>query len=198
MWFISLWLRRQDHRLIQTEEVMAIIFSSLIILAYTRTAGWYRYLFPAQVISLVFFPYALSVVVERVTLAWKQRVVTLICILLAGLGLYQIMFDSWVAKAYRSRKTAFWEEYFKILPNSTSVFFYDTPEVAMFIRSGNYYQYLQPAGGDIGRDKLEALERGIPDRIIMKTAAWKDQYSHYLFQKEVYKYIILVKNHDRT
>lgn len=193
VWLVSLWLRRKNHKSIRTEEIISIAFSLLVIAAYPRTAGWYRYLFPAQIISLVFSPYALLVIAEQVTLVWKQRALILIFTLLAGLGAYQTMFNSWVAEAYGSRKTAFWQEYFEKLPDSISIFFYDTPEVAMFDRSSNYYQYLQPAGGDIGTEELDTLIRGIPDMVIMKTGVWKDQYPYYTIQKEVYKYTILVR-----
>ena len=57
VWLLALLIRLKKKINIATEELIAIIFSSLIILAFLRTTGSYRYLFPAQIISLLYFPH---------------------------------------------------------------------------------------------------------------------------------------------
>ncbi|MCX6715590.1 MAG: glycosyltransferase family 39 protein [Candidatus Taylorbacteria bacterium] len=203
IWIAAVWVRVKEKKQIRPEEVIALTFTLLIIAAFTRTAGWYRYLFEAQVVSLIFLPNALVVVIQKISelkvlsrpaimKIMKLAVPTVITVLVI-LGAYQTLFHSWVAQAYGTHKTAFWEEYFSALPMSTSVFFYDTPEVALFDKSSNYYQYLQPAGGDIGGKELVAIDKGLPDLIVMKAAAWHKQFPLYISEKDVYKYTILRK-----
>ena len=106
------------------------------------------------------------------------------------------MFSSWVADAYGSNKTAFWSNYFSNLPPTSRVFFYDTPEIAVYIKNRNYYQYLAPAGGNIGQDQLSVIASDSIDLIIIKTVALESLYlsndfSGYSIEQRSYKYTIL-------
>ena len=107
------------------------------------------------------------------------------------------MFDSWVADAYKSDKTAYWENYFERLAPETSVFFFDTPEVAMFDYHRDYWQYFNPAGFEIGRQSLQALRLGEPDTVIVRsdTLAGREDglFDGYTLSTTTYKYSILVK-----
>lgn len=206
IWIVSLWVRHKKAEKVGITEIIAISFSLLVIAAYLRTAGWYRYLFEAQIISILFFPNALFSVAEYARQKFGQFLESLkplktplFCVLvvfvLTVVGLYQLSFNSWVANAYNSDKTAFWEKYFETLPDSIPVFFYDTPEVAIFTRSGNYYQYLTPAGGVFGEDQLHRIEEGKIDKIIVRSDAYEGRkdslFKGYEVDEVAYKYSIL-------
>ncbi|MES2216176.1 MAG: glycosyltransferase family 39 protein [Patescibacteria group bacterium] len=202
IWCVALALRMRSKNKIPAEEIIAFIFTLLVIAAFLRTAGWYRYLFPAQVLSLLFFPGAFSVLgeyfgryVSVIRHHWQKAVVVII-VFLSVYGTYQLAFDSWVAEAYSSHKTAFWQEYLGHLPPTRSVFFYNTPEVVIFMPHRNYRQYIVPAGGVVGQDQLLFLELGIPDVAIVESDSYtegKSPFENYTLDKTAYKYSILKK-----
>ena len=232
IWVSALAIRIRKGIGISSVEVIAFVFALFTIGNYARTTGWYRYLFEAQILSLIFLPHALRVVGESVyhhleTLV--QRIRTHLKIystggfemsssqyipspakavfasvaLLAVLGGYQVLFSSFVAEAYQSQRTAFWEMYFSEASPATSFFFYNTPEVAFFSESRNYYQYLNPyeirglpgEGWPIGKEQLAAVRAGIPDKIVLRSSAYKEQelFKSYGVDQETYQYTILSK-----
>lgn len=205
VWIASVAIRFKKRVNISAEEMIAFTFSLLATAAFLRTAGLFRYLFPAQVVSLLYFPSSLFFITQslrdkfpRIKFASKRFVPYAIIIILSSFGLYQTMFSSWVASAYSSRKTAFWEKYFENQPASQSLFFYDTPEVAIFAKHNNYYQYMSPVGVEFGPEQLSIVEFGIPQKIFIKTSTFKNfasstRFSHYSIDEEVYKYTILKK-----
>lgn len=200
-WSIGLGVRKYLKEQISGEEIASYIFSLLVIVAFLRTAGWYRYLFPAQVMSLIFFPYSFIVmcrfVLGKCDLAtWLKPVVGVITGLLAVAGIYQVGFHSWVAEGYTSHKTEYWQNYFKSVPSTTSVFFYNTPEVVPFIQGRNYYQYLEPAGGPIGIENLIHIQNKKVDLIILESDTYQSlrgSFGGYILETTTYKYSILRK-----
>lgn|SRR3989344_2332303 len=201
IWFLALGIRFKAKEKISAEEIMALVFSLLIIVAYTRTAGWYRYLFEAQAISLLFFPNALFTLFKRVHIPQARKIVLATTLLLTFLGAYQVMFNSWVAESYNSHKSAFWQTYFNAMPTTTSLFFYDVPEVAFFSLSDNYYQYISPSGWPIGKEQLVVLEKGEADIIIVRSDTYKSRrdtiFHSYQIDQTAYKYTILQKKKSR-
>lgn len=207
IWSSGIILRRRKKIEISTSEMAAFAFSLLISAGYLKTNGWYRFIFPAQAISFIYFPKSISLLVEFVGERLKFRkfsqvarffwIVPVFC--LAALGIYQTMFSSFVAEAYKSDKTAFWENYFKNIPREQVMFFYNVPEVAALDFAGKYYQYISPAGWEIGSSGLKAIDLGIPDSIILRTDAFEgneSKFSKYKSQMKAYKYTILIKNNQ--
>jgi 4-amino-4-deoxy-L-arabinose transferase-like glycosyltransferase len=194
VWIGALWMRWRDREKIQTEEIICVIFSVLIIAAYTRTPGWYRYLFEAQIISLLFFTYALFIVVKKwIHLVDPKKLVTVCVAVLSIFGAYQVMFSSFVAESYHRNKTAFLESYFAAVSSTTSFFFYNVPEAVIFSRNTNYYQYINPAGGSIGEEQLSSITSGEVDRIILGT----DEYTNST-KNAFMLYKVSTTTHDYT
>ena len=193
VWAVGVWLRRRLKEKIAVIEIIAFIFSILIILAFLRTEGWYRYLFQAQIVALLFFPYSLSIISRSLKIIRAYEVGI---ILLAFLGVYQLGFRSWVAEAYASDKTAFWEEYFSHVPPTTSVLFDNTPEVVPFIHHRNYYQFISCAAGQFGTEQLKKITSGAVDMVVVRTDEYQNDstmFVKYVASTEAYKYTILVK-----
>ena len=195
VWSVSLLIKRAKREIVSLPEGVAFVFSILVFLAYFRTGGFYRYIFPAQIVGLIYFPHALYSCFNRVNL--QKYFIVLIITSLSVLGTYQLVFDSWVADFYESKKTAFWTNYFENFPGKTSLFFYNTPEVALFDQSKNYYQYLTPFGGPFGQENLAVIEGGKVDKIIIETSVFEGNKEWFLEkyrpEKQTYKYTILEK-----
>ncbi|HUQ30354.1 MAG TPA: glycosyltransferase family 39 protein [Candidatus Paceibacterota bacterium] len=198
VWAAALWVRRTAQEDIPSEERIAFVFAMLVILAYLRTGGFYRYLFPAQAVMLIFFPHALmriSMFAHSFFPRLQSRLVAMSFITLLGmLGSYQVLFHSWVAEAYTSQKTAFWESYLSEVSTTTSIFFYNAPEVAAFAPHRNYYQYIENFGRSIGADQRTAITAGTVDRIIIQTGWYiptDPLFKKYTTDRTAYKYSVL-------
>lgn len=199
VWTVSVYIRYRARETISAAELIAYGFSVLIVLAFLRTAGLYRYLFPAQAMSLIFFPNSmlrLSSVLQAVASISARKFVIVMVIIMSLLGIYQLAFDSWMAESYSSRKTAFWKSYFneEILP-SDSVFFYNVPEVVPFMVGRDYYQYIKLFDRDLGSEQLDVLSAGIPDKVIVVSSMYsvekENLFNRYELEREAYKYSIL-------
>ena len=177
---VAVWGAAVVVRLVRKEripfvEVVAISFTGLILMAYLRTPGWYRYLFPAQIVSMIFFPVALMHYVRWLS-AWRfaraARIgAVVLCAALIGLQTYVLLFSSWVGTYYGATTTAQMGQYFHGL-NPDSIFFvYDIPEVVIFLpRGAPYYQYLSVNGSgywEIGKEELAVISARIPDVLII-------------------------------
>lgn len=210
IWTSSLITRKIARKNISMEEIIAFTFSLLVGTAFLRTAGYYRYLFPAQILSLLYLPNSLVEISNYVREKFSNStmIVKIFSIKAVGgliviffiFGAYQLSFDSWVADYYESRKTAFWQEYFSKMPENEKIFFYNTPEIAMFSRSKNYFQYLDlsPAGLLVGEENIILISAGQADKIILKTGVFNEDkerfLKHYHYLGEAYKYAILANN----
>ncbi len=187
VWVCSFVVRLRRKIKITSIEITALVFSVLIVLAYLRTSGAYRYLFPAQAVTIVFFPYSLLTLSEAISqhFSWRKftRTYPLLISVLAFLGVYQLSFNSWVAEAYSSTKTQSLEAYFSAVPDSDLIFVYNVPEAVPFIRGRNYYQYLQLFVVNLGEDNLPVLKKGLPDRVVVPSALFEDDkkglFNHY-------------------
>lgn len=210
VWIFALWIRHQSRERVPAEEFIVMVFSVLTIVSYLRTAGWYRYLFEAQALALVFFPGALFVttgfISEKLMGSIKKftqyipdtkNLSVAVIVVLTVLGAYQVRFNSFVAESYGGNKTAFLEDYFANVPATTSYFFYDVPEVAFFDTSTNYYQYISPSGWPIGEEQLAVIEKGVPDNIILKPQAYADMkdtlFISYEVEQTTRDYLILIR-----
>ncbi len=203
VWTLSFWLAWKKRVRISMMEIAAYSFVIISFLAFLRTSGMYRYIFPAQAISILFFAPAAARILglwdNRLTAfvkRWKLLHVTVL--LLIVFGAYQVRFDSWVAQAYGSSKTAEWQAHFASMASSTAEFFYDAPEVAIFKKDPNYFQLIVPGPGlTIGEANLDALKKGVPNEVVIATVKLPDlgttTLKKYTHAEQFYKYTILTR-----
>lgn len=197
VWVGSLFVRKRSKAPISGEEMIAFCFALLVCLAFLRIGIVLRYLFAAQVVALVFFPNALSIVFRSVSSKINSGFISAAVIAILSIyGLYQASFDSYVAEAYTSRRTEFWQTYFTGVPATTSVFFYDTPEVVPFKRDRNYYQLLlSDRSSPLGKEGLKTLEAGGTEMVVVETSKYvplkESLFKSYVLDRAVYRYSIL-------
>ncbi|MEK7092753.1 MAG: glycosyltransferase family 39 protein, partial [Patescibacteria group bacterium] len=65
MWLVAVMLRGKKKTDIPAEEIIALSFSVFVSLAYLRIVGWHRYIFPAQIIALLYFIPSLSICIQE-------------------------------------------------------------------------------------------------------------------------------------
>lgn len=142
LWAVSYVVRRFRRETISITEEILLFFSVLVFLAYLRTAGYYRYFFPAQVFALLYLPQSVLYFMRGRSQFFSQIAI----IFLSGLILfqaYETTFRSWVAVHYDSMRTVSLERYFANLPAGEWIFVYQAPEVVLFAGAHPVYQFVQ-------------------------------------------------------
>ncbi|HEY4507135.1 MAG TPA: glycosyltransferase family 39 protein [Candidatus Paceibacterota bacterium] len=172
-WLCSYLLRIRKKQAIGLAENVAILFAILIAIAYLKTPGWYRYLFPGQVLALIFSPSAFSRVYDFVNnkllrSAAPQFFWSIIFAVIIAFQFYQIGFSSWVAGDYKSTRSKELREYLGNLDKNKSIFVYEAAEAVTFLQSDNYYQFFHITGDRYLGDR-EFLTSGIPDEVIISS-----------------------------
>jgi hypothetical protein len=174
-------------------------------MAYVRTAGWYRYLFPAHALALLFAPAALfglsgwlQTKLPRLRIRAALGPLVLFCMLsMTGFHLYQLSYSSYVAHDYRSTASASLERRFAVLRPEQHVFFYETPHLVVFLEGGEYSQYLHPVPSlALGEEQLAHAREGTPDIIVAPggtDVTMLDPHAHYPEREEVAGYLFLTK-----
>ena len=134
IWTVGLWLRLQARAKILVEEYLAFLFALVLMFSLLFRYWDARYYFPIQVLGILFAPASLFYILQR------TKIFPIGILLLSVLGLYQLSYHSYIADSYTSTLTAGMSEFFAKVPDSTSVFFYNTPQALAFFHGTNYYQ----------------------------------------------------------
>lgn len=213
IWVASIILRvRVKKQKIIIAEIISFIFVILVWLAYFRTPGWYRYLFPANVIMLLYFPAAFHVVYgffknflfkgsKFKYQGFYKSAPLLLLLILISMQFYQVAFSSWVATYYNSTRTKELASYFNQHDGSKSIFVYRNPEIVTFLQHNNYYQYLKLNSVlQVGENKLNQIDLGVPDEIIATADGMEELngkvsslFLQYKEKDRVDKYVIFEK-----
>lgn len=177
LWGLSMYIRRQRES-ISTAEIVAVVFFLCIVVAFLRLPGWYRYLFPATLLAMLFLPFAMTTVFNALSV--RMRILTkatwlpyLALALLCLAQLYMLIGHSYVAQYYGGNRTSALTAYLAGLPQGASYFIYNSPEVVVLLPNRNYYQFISPHPNQhIGEEELGVLARGGTDFVILSTGAY--------------------------
>ncbi len=142
IWTVSYALRKLRRESIPLAEEALLFFSILVFLAYLRTAGYYRYFFPAQVFALLYLPQSLWYLVGKRSQLFSRVVIVGLCGLILFQA-YETAFRSWTATHYNSTRTEALQKYFASVPAEEEIFVYQAPEVVPFLDGRPVYQYVE-------------------------------------------------------
>lgn len=205
-WSVSVWIRRKDRERLTVTELVAFVFSIIVLLAYLRLPGWYRYLMPAAMLALIFLPLSLTVVSDWIRTKVPRLArftlvpMVLVCVLVVGQW-YQLAHSSYVATYYHSHRTRDVRALVHQVPAEKSIFIFNAPEVVVLLPSDNYYQYIKPHATDeeesLGGEQLPLLKAGTPDFVLLGTEDYKKQVellSKYSVLETANRYTLLIRN----
>lgn len=201
-WVFSFYLRHKEGKRASIAEITAFAFTVMILLAFLRTPGWYRYFFPAMIVALLYFPQSAQTVWEWLSgkLAFLKQVPWLPYAgftLLILLQFYQLGWNSYVASAYGSTRTAEMSAYFGALDPAKTVLLYNVPEVAIFLPNPDFYQYINPhVNQNFGADELPLLQQGAFDMVIADSATYaatKNVFTKYAVKDHVARSVVLTR-----
>lgn len=205
---VGFWAAIASFRLKNKEpvhfvETIALFFSFLILIQYFRMEGWSRYLFPALLLSIVWFPSNLFFLVEKIfkqdiSDVLKVRVWAILVGVTSCFFFYQLLFASYVASYYHSSRTQRYSETLSqlISPNA-SVLVYDVPIAPLFLSDHPYFQILTPFSyNTIGMEYRELIVQGGVDFVIVNesvAAAMPELFLKYEAISRDYRQVIFKK-----
>ena len=143
VWFAGIVIRFVRRIRLPIEEWIAVAYTIAILCAFMRLYGDVRYLFPVEVLAILFAPYSAYIALDsfrNMSDAARGRIFMAGIAVIALAGAYQIGFHSYLADSYASTSTDELASYMGSLPASTTVFFYNATNAVPFFKGRNYYQ----------------------------------------------------------
>lgn len=169
IWFVVLLIRFKRKENITLSEYILFSFSVLVLLAYIRTPGYYRYFIQTEIISLIFLSSNLLYLSKGFIKTGK--ILFIISIIgIVGIQSYQMFENSWIYKHGDSQRSELLKKELGSLSSEKEVFLYQAPEVATFIPHDNYSQYLEVTSYiKEGNSSLRRVEKGLPYILVTKS-----------------------------
>ena len=132
----------KKERKVGLPEAFLLSFIILNIFAYLPGTGWYRYFFPASTLVYLLFPVSIFIIASVVKNETLKKFLLIIPILLIFFQFYHLTFlsdTSLISNPTRNKELSL--ALSEIKP-SQKVFFYNSIEATVFLKSTNYSQYL--------------------------------------------------------
>lgn len=165
---ISILVKFKKYKELNLAQLILWSFSGLVLLAYVRTPGYYRYFLLAQLVCLVLLPSNLIFLSSQVNQKLKKIAVVFV-VILCIFQVRQLLYGSWVYQYRDSKRSEILTKEFSNTPSTSEVFVYQAPEAITFIPNENYSQYIEVTKEIIeGKSSLIRLEKAIPDIIVTK------------------------------
>src|SRR3989344_5400023 len=184
---LGYWLRRRKGVVTLSESVLilCVIFNMII---YFKSRGYYRYFFPAEILTLI---YLLTSLKELISYKLGNAII----IALITFQTYQTLFIAWVPEHYGSSKNIVIAKELNNLPVGP-ILFWQTPELVPFYLYDNYYQYIKFADNIIRGEKesRNALLSHVPEIVIVPTDLVSGEAAvsmGYKYEREFDRYTIL-------
>ena len=203
-WTISMALRVR-RREIHPVETFCFFLTMLVLVAYLRTPGFYRYFFLANVVLLIAFPFALEDLIHRVVRLfprWKAQLASrdlafLACALLILAQSHRLLRRSFILTTYGSTQTAQMTEYFNSkFERERQPYIYDVPEVVPFLPTKNYSQWIEVSGNgrfQVGLSLQEALAKKVGTIILneKRLGLEAEEFKEYQEVARASRYVVL-------
>src|SRR3989344_5340559 len=163
IWTIVLVVRHKRKEKIKLSEIVLWSFTILILLAYLRTVGYYRYFFLAEFIALIMFP---SNILYFASSRNTKFIAVAICSLLIGVQSYGLIYTGWTARYKGNTQSLDLKNFLKESPADKEIFVYQAPELVTFIPHENYSQFIEITPTiQVGKSSLDRIAGGLPSII---------------------------------
>lgn len=122
---------------------VSILFSFAFLnwIGYIPGTGWYRYFFPANILTYIFFPAAVFYISKFFTRPILRNLTLLILPVIIFAQFIHLVFLSDTNFMVLRTRSAGFSSVLPDIPKSRSVVFYQAPEAIVFLKSQNYYQF---------------------------------------------------------
>lgn len=190
-------IKQRNKERIYSSEIVIFVFIGLVLAAYLRTPGWYRYLFPAHVMLFLFLPIACMRVESLIKSRWRfpDRHVAFFVLFLLSI----VQLGHFIKEEYNYTKdgTELSRIYMNTIPVESSIVFYNASELAFLYPYKNFSQYLRINDDlQLGKKSLIKLNRGEYDFLAIPIAYLDENFTPhcYAFEYKAGKYAFLTKD----
>lgn len=166
LFFITKLRRRQS---LEFAEIVIIVFVVAIIIFYLRTAGWYRYFFPAHLLLFVFFPVSLEYIAQHLFNFSKKYINLFLLVTVILLSATHLLVMR--AERFGSERDSLSEIDFYIssLDKKESIFFYTVPYLAGRYKGDGYYQSIKMSDYlTLGSENIDLFKKGSFSYVFME------------------------------
>lgn len=190
--FLFRYLQKVDKK-ISISEFFVFVFILVNWLGYLKGTGWYRYFFPANTLIYLFTPFAFIVVSNLFDKSIYKKIVLAVPIVLLVFQFYHLIFLSATSFVIRRTRNQDLELALSKIDSSKKVFFYNTVEAIVFLKSNNYYQYLSMEGFlEVGDKNL--INDNTFDYILVNDSDDIKQLSKCYDGEKLSRYVLLSRN----
>lgn len=141
--FVAFIVSKIIQRRFKQMELILLLFILLDLFFYVKTAGWYRYFFPAHILLFILFPHALSVIVEKFKNKYIKNYgsMIIVCLLFLAQSI-NLLLNISSKLYYNSQPRHLGEIINQLVPADKDILVIHNPAVAFFIKSDKVWQYL--------------------------------------------------------
>lgn len=141
--FIAFVISKIIERRFKKMETVLLFFILLDLFFYVKTAGWYRYFFPAHILLFILFPHALLVVTGKIKNKYIRKYGAVLIIgFLFFVQSFNLLSNINSKLYYNPQPRHLGEVINKIIPLDKNILVVHNPALAFFIKSDNVWQYL--------------------------------------------------------
>ncbi|MEK7524462.1 MAG: glycosyltransferase family 39 protein [Patescibacteria group bacterium] len=196
IFFVSRFRRRER---VYSSEVAILVFILLVLAAYLRTPGWYRYFFTAHVMLFLFLPPVLTRIGEFIHSRFRLSTGRLAVVVLALLFVVQLGHFIKNEYRYESDTTEPARIHLAAIPPKKSIMFYNAAELAYLYPRKNFSQYLFfNEGFEVGKESKDKLASGAFDVLVVPGANLAEVSGGcYALEYTARSYIFLTKDPGR-
>lgn len=193
-------IKFRNKEKIYSSEIAVLAFVALVLVAYLRTPGWYRYFFTAHAILFLFLP-AACLRIEKMIHSRRHARTRHLALSILFL-LFAVQLGYFIKKEYRYEKdyTELARIHLATIPAESSVIFYNAAELAFLYPHKNFFQYLYfNEGFELGKESLVTLDRGEFDVVVVPGAYLGEGVISdcYVFEYRARSYVFLNKDSGR-
>jgi 4-amino-4-deoxy-L-arabinose transferase-like glycosyltransferase len=178
-WIAGLAIRLKRHTIITVEEWVAFMFAGVTLVSFLFHYSDSRYLLPVQLLAMSAFPFSVRTILGTMP-KWsdstKLMITRAIIAVLILIGAYQLAFSSYVAQSYASTLSRDMTAYFKAVPPTKVVFFYNAMNAVPLFSGTNFYQRIVMfEKWQNGAAFAPLIKAKVPDMIVVTSFSAADE-----------------------
>ena len=176
-------------RLFSRAEFILFIFAATNWAAYLKGPSWYRHFFPAQILALLLFSSAVSVLYRQAQNKFVKNVIVIFAVIFGLFQVYHLFFLSQNSPLDKPNQNILLTQSLARISKDKNIFFYNSIGAAIFLPHDNYFQYLRPTDYlEFGHDDFKNLSY---DYILTRGEIDIDCYvkqelgKYYLYERKI-------------
>ncbi|MBI2405080.1 glycosyltransferase family 39 protein [Candidatus Gottesmanbacteria bacterium] len=195
--------RCRERAHIFLSEGIVLFFAVFTVIFYVRTAGWYRYFFPAHVLLFLFLPVGLAFFFDKAKNIFKfpdKRILLLLFLFIGGIQIIPLW--QWISQNANDPMTELAPYLDDLSARNVAPFFYNIPAIASRFTGTEFFQYIKMSDQLIlGKENEALLRQGVFTTVLVSTDAAdeiKNVPNCYFLRQQVGKLLFFERDLRRS